>query len=153
MKQHLFAFYRLDKALIYQYYDIYEQVLKDNEPNVYKHLSKNSVHPHLYLFNWFQTLYVKVLPLDIASRIWDCFLVDGTLYIVKVAIAIVAIFKRRILSSNFEEAIQLLSLSPGQDKLWNANITIDRLFPAIESVKISSKSKLILEDITDRTYY
>jgi len=59
---HLFAFFRLDGELIQKYYAVFEQALSDHKPtaNASRQLREQGVHPQLYLFNWFQTLFLKV---------------------------------------------------------------------------------------------
>mmetsp|Transcript_27678 Transcript_27678/g.44282 ORF Transcript_27678/g.44282 Transcript_27678/m.44282 type:complete len:857 (+) Transcript_27678:523-3093(+) len=155
MKGHLFAFYRLDRVLIYKYYDIFEKAMQENSSisGIGVALKDQGVHPHLYLFNWFQTLFQKVLPLRIASRILDCFIFEGTTFVVKIALAIVKLFKKNLEDASFEDCTKLLSCSPGQEATWNKVIQESALFSVVQEIRLSPKLESALAELSDRLFY
>lgn len=142
MYGHLLAFYRLDQAAIYSYYEAFEEAMVETKgcSEVAKHLQNLQVHPHLYLFNWLQTLFLKVLPFSLANRVLDCFLLDGTEFLIRVSVAVVRLFRKYLLQGSFEDCIKLLSCSPGEEVLWNKEITEKVLFAAIEKVSLTSST-------------
>lgn len=75
-----------DEASLEQYYHVFDQLLEDHNPKILKHLRKHDVDHTLYLFPWLQTLFLKVLPLDTAGRVFDCFLLDGTIFLLRAAV-------------------------------------------------------------------
>ena len=139
---HLPAFFQLDHDVIYQYYALFEEALYETPgcSRVALHLCQLEVHPHLYLFNWLQTLFVKVLPLDMANRVWDGFILEGTSYLVLVAISIVKLFAKPLLRGTFEDCIKLLSCSPGEHIYWTKTITEDALFGAVKQISLTKQT-------------
>ncbi len=49
---------------VFRYYRVWESMLAESDPLVAQRLKALDIDPHLYLFNWLQTLYLKVLPLE-----------------------------------------------------------------------------------------
>lgn len=148
---HLSAFYKLEQDVIYSFYGLFEEALSET-PGVGAvaiHLASLEVHPHLYLFNWFQTLYLKVLPLEVANHVWDGFLLDGTKHLIRVAVSIVKLFSQVLLRGTFEDCIKLLSCSPGEEEFWNKTITEKSLFEVLERTHLSAKMKKAI-DALDR---
>lgn len=139
---HLPAFFLLDNEVIYGYYALFEEALYETPgcSRVALHLCKLEVHPHLYLFNWLQTLFVKVLPIDVANRIWDGFFLEGTGYLLRAAIAVVKLFAKPLLSGTFEDCIKLLSCSPGEHIFWTKTITEEALFKALENIDLTDQA-------------
>ena len=76
-----------------RYYAVFDLLIADCNPKVYKHLRKHSVPHNLYLFRWLQTMYLKVLPLDAAARVWDIFLLEGVVVLFKVAVALLTLLQ------------------------------------------------------------
>ena len=50
-------------------------------PTLYKQFSEMGISTEHYLIDWFFTMFTKSLPLDICSRIWDCFFVEGQVFL------------------------------------------------------------------------
>eukprot|EP00512_Aurantiochytrium_limacinum_P014807 CAMPEP_0171569948 /NCGR_PEP_ID=MMETSP0961-20121227/2655_1 /TAXON_ID=87120 /ORGANISM="Aurantiochytrium limacinum, Strain ATCCMYA-1381" /LENGTH=943 /DNA_ID=CAMNT_0012124349 /DNA_START=120 /DNA_END=2951 /DNA_ORIENTATION=+ len=157
MKEHLFAFFRLDQTLIFQYYEIFERALTDypETTTLGEHLSRIGAHPHLYLYNWLQTLFCKVLPLDLASRVFDCFLWDGTAFCIRAAVAIISLFRQKLNNAPFETCIQLLSCSPGQEDFWQRMVVdhADQLFTICEDVSLAKDLVARLRELNNQVYY
>lgn len=68
------------------YYATYSGLLKENLPNLHKHLHDCHLTPDLYLLDWLYTIFAKATHLDLASRIWDVFLRDGEEFLFKTSI-------------------------------------------------------------------
>jgi len=138
-KEHMYAFFKLDQREIYSYYKVYEMAMRDNKlgKRVLKRLELLNIHPHLYLFNWMQTLFLKVLPIKVANRIWDCFLLEGTSYLIRISVALMNNFSKTLLNGTFEDCIKLLSCSPGEEHHWAA-INTDQIFAAVENISLTA---------------
>jgi len=138
-KEHMYAFYKLDKREIYAYYRVIKMAMCENKTCkvVAEYLDKIDIHPHLYLFNWMQTLFLKVLPLDVANRVWDCFFLEGSSFIIRTCVAIMKLFSSTLLEAAFEDCIKLLSCSPGEETYWTKMINERDLFNTIEEISLS----------------
>ena len=62
-------------------------------PDLNKHFETLDVTADLYLIDWMLTLFSKHMDLDIVSRIWDNFLLDGEIFAIKTALAILQYFE------------------------------------------------------------
>lgn len=57
-------------------------------PDLFRHFETLDITTDLYLIDWMLTLYTKNMDLDIASRIWDNFMLDGEVFAIKTGLAI-----------------------------------------------------------------
>jgi len=154
MKGHLFAFFRLDRIAINRYYDVLSRALLEYGPSapLVRHFASIGVQPHLYVFNWWQTLFLKVLPLELASRIFDCFIFEGTSFIVRSSIAILQRFKEVLLESSFESCLQILTVSNGYESLWAETIVKPgNLMTTIEKIVLSQPVKEAIAQLEEET--
>ena len=96
------------------YFNAYSALLKDQLPHLYDHFHKLSFNPEFYLIEWLVfcfsiflsvnvwfvfvhvllyssfgrifTIYTRVLPLDVACRVWDMFCRDGDIFLYRTAL-------------------------------------------------------------------
>ena len=54
--------------------------------------------------DWALTLYAKALPLDVASRIWDAYVLDGDALFFRAAVGLLSYLAPRLLGLDFEGA-------------------------------------------------
>lgn len=57
-------------------------------PDLFRHFETLDITADLYLIDWMLTLFSKNMDLDIVSRIWDNFMLDGEVFAIKTALAI-----------------------------------------------------------------
>ena len=57
-------------------------------PDLYEHFETNGLAPVLYASPWFMTVYAATFPSPTLGPIWDNFLVDGWVYVFRVAWAL-----------------------------------------------------------------
>lgn len=69
--------------------------------------------------------------MEIVSRIWDCFLLEGEVYAIKTALAILKYFELELKMLTFDGAINFLKES--------RDVNEEILFNLIEDVKVSWK--------------
>lgn len=97
----LMQFYQLDEEYLILRLELYQQMARENMPDIYEHLLSEGVYAKMYLFEWLLTLYTKVINLDIVCRIWDLMLVvEGPIVLYKAAIAILTTIKEELLKSD-----------------------------------------------------
>ena len=136
--EHLFTFYLLDVELAASYYTLFDSLLHTTRPCLHSHLHAVGITPQLYLRNWFQLVFLQTLPLEIASRVWDCFLLDGTVYLFRTALAILELLEPYLLGREVDEALPLIQKSIFYQDLWHTVITESELFATIDRISIPS---------------
>ncbi|TGZ61089.1 hypothetical protein CRM22_008178, partial [Opisthorchis felineus] len=53
-----------------------EQLLAEHLPEIYTHFVSHSFAPSLYASAWFLTLFSTVLPITMATRVMDFFIIE-----------------------------------------------------------------------------
>eukprot|EP00750_Incisomonas_marina_P018070 INCI2698.1.p1 GENE.INCI2698.1~~INCI2698.1.p1 ORF type:complete len:1629 (-),score=251.56 INCI2698.1:256-4593(-) len=133
---HLYDFFLLAETTMQHYYDVFDVVLQESEQRLWGHLRKIDIKYDMFLFMWLQTVFLRVLPLDTAARVWDLFLVGGTPVLFQTAIAILRLLKSKLLAGSFE---QCLGLVTGSKKgAWNSFSSPEVLIPSIVKVQLSN---------------
>jgi len=89
------------------------------------------ISPEHYLLDWFLTAFSRALPLDTASRIWDCFMLEGEVFLYRTALGILAASKRKLKKANFEECVMTLRNLP-------SDVSADTLFESIGTITVPS---------------
>lgn len=84
-------------------------------------------------YDWILTIFSRSFPLDIACRIWDCFLVEGQAFLFRAALGVLKLYELALLQSTFEQSLHFLNHIPK---------TIDErlLFQAIQGISITDKT-------------
>ncbi|KDE03059.1 hypothetical protein MVLG_06448 [Microbotryum lychnidis-dioicae p1A1 Lamole] len=78
------------------YYRIFDTLLADNMPKVYENFYKEVVRPSLYLHPWLTSMFVQFLPLDLSTRLFDVFLLEGDAFVFRVALVLLQILEPRL---------------------------------------------------------
>jgi len=60
---------------------------------VYIQLKALNVVIRVFLIRWFLTIYATLFPRTMLSRLWDNFLLEGEIYLFKVAISYIKYFQ------------------------------------------------------------
>jgi hypothetical protein len=77
-------------------------------PELYKHFEAVDLTTDLYLIDWMLTLFTKNMDLDLVSRIWDNFLLDGEIFAMKTGLAILILFESKFLKETHFKIIEQL---------------------------------------------
>jgi len=77
--------------------NIFDDYFRTLLPELHHHFKVVDVTTDLFLIDWMLTLYSKHLDLEIAARIWDCFMLDEEVFAIKVGIAILKYFEKGFL--------------------------------------------------------
>jgi hypothetical protein len=141
INQHFcFDMYRLGSQASRRHFAVFERLFSEHLPLLYNHFRENEVRPEQFLLEWSLTLYSKALPLDIATRIWDCYLLDGEVFGFRVALGLLRMYGSRLARVDIEGILGFLSHLP-QD------LCGDKLFENIDAFKISQQRFQELLDI------
>lgn len=76
---------------------ILEQKIKLNYPDVLSHLEENGLQIEGTFSAFFMTLYVYRTPLEIATRLFELFILDGDAALIKCILKCIGLRKRKIL--------------------------------------------------------
>jgi hypothetical protein len=82
-------------------------------------------------------LFSKSLPLETASRLWDCIFLDGEIYIFRAGIALLSLVEAEILASSYDQTMLLLTHLPLVEE--------EKLFLAMAAYPITAKGEKLLE--------
>lgn len=79
---------------------LFDQYFKSHLPDLYEHFVFLEIETALYLVDWMLSCMVRVLKLNVASRVIDCFLLDGEVIIFKTGIALLMYYESELLKSS-----------------------------------------------------
>eukprot|EP00742_Colponemidia_sp_Colp-10_P003614 GILJ01003848.1.p1 GENE.GILJ01003848.1~~GILJ01003848.1.p1 ORF type:complete len:996 (-),score=129.78 GILJ01003848.1:642-3572(-) len=127
---HFLPFFRLDNRQIKWRLDFFDMLFREQLPLLHQHFEALDISPDMYLLNWLLALYARTLPLDIVSRVWDCYLLEGEMFALKTALGILKLYAPRLERETFEECVALLTSIP-------KDIDEILLFESIESSAFS----------------
>mmetsp|Transcript_33855 Transcript_33855/g.81953 ORF Transcript_33855/g.81953 Transcript_33855/m.81953 type:complete len:1045 (+) Transcript_33855:60-3194(+) len=94
--------YRLEPAAIAQRHRIFLMLLGHHYPALRHHFDRIGLMPEMFLLEWFLTMYTKCLPLDLASLVWDLYLLESEAALYKVAVAILHLCSDKLLREDAE---------------------------------------------------
>lgn len=95
------------------YYRVFNTLLADQMPEVYRNFVAHDIRPSLYLQDWLTTLFSMHLGLDSATRAWDIYVLEGDQFLFRLALALLQILKARLFNPDHQELTELFR---GQDK-------------------------------------
>lgn len=130
-------FFRIKMPEVRCYLMVHEKFLLEEMPPLYHHFKQHGIESDLYMINWVMSLYCRALPLDLVTRIWDLYVLDGDLAIFRAALGILRLFMTNLLKMKFEDMAYFLSHIPGDQ------IQPDRLIHSIRSVRVVTRRKFV----------
>ncbi|XRB21580.1 TBC1 domain family protein [Pseudoscourfieldia marina] len=92
------ALLRMESSLLSRKLELFERALNEQLPALASHLSELGCAPDLYLIEWLFTLFAKSHNLEVAGRVWDCFLLEGESFLLRTAIATLRLLSDEILA-------------------------------------------------------
>lgn len=81
---------------ILKHLKIYDLLFAKTLREVHAHFAALSVSPESYLLDWFMTLFSRALPFDAASRLWDCYLIEGEVFLFRAALALLHLHRKSL---------------------------------------------------------
>jgi hypothetical protein len=154
-EHHLYVFYALDPGPTAPYYDLFDRLLAVRNERLSRALEAFCIPCEMYLFGWWQTVFLKCLPLAAAARVWDGFLLDGFPHLYRTAAALLDLLTPFILTPDpaYEDAIQLLTQSHVKADVWEAITEPDLLQAAIDAVVLPTDIALELQDLVSDCFF
>ncbi|KAH3763015.1 E3 ubiquitin-protein ligase HERC2 [Pelomyxa schiedti] len=126
--------YKMDFDRILKHIRLFNLVFNENLPQLYRHFAAEDISPNFFLLEWFITLFTRVLPLSHASRVWDCLFWSGEEFVHQVALGILKIHQKMLLSLSFEELAVSLHHLP-------KDFSEETLMTSVYSIQISPTAK------------
>jgi len=114
--------------------DQFDKYFRELLPDLYRHFDALDLTSDLFLIEWMLTLYSKQLDIEIASRLWDNFLLDGEIFAIKTGLAILKIFEKSFLKQSSYSIIKQLR------DMHQGGIDEERLFSLIDSIDIDAEA-------------
>jgi GTPase-activating protein len=120
----------------------FDEMFEKEIPNLFKHFKALDVTTEMFLLDWFLSLFSVltfsfiisnlcriIRDADIVSRIWDCFFLEGDVFAIKTALAIL---------KYFELELKMLTFDGVTNFLWKLPKDMDEemLFDLIEKINI-----------------
>ena len=94
------------------YLEVMDQLLKEYVPRVQRHLHDLQIQHDLFLVDWILTIYSRALPLDVACRVWDVFLLEGDCVLFRVALGLFRMYQTALVKMDFEQTIAFVRALP-----------------------------------------
>ncbi|KAF9193445.1 hypothetical protein BGZ51_003249 [Haplosporangium sp. Z 767] len=121
---------------------VFERLLKAQDPRLATHLERNDVLPIMYMTQWFLTLFTMSLPWASVLRVWDVFYFDGVKTLFRVGLAVLQICRTHLLE-------QCPSSSECMDYLLH--VPLQLLGPEVLLEKTAYRIRLRRENIEKMT--
>jgi hypothetical protein len=166
-RHHLYVFFAMDGGALAPYYALFEGLLRRRQPQLARLLAALGIQPEMYLFGWLQTVFLKALPLSVAARVWDAFLLDGVPRLFRTALAILDLLAPVLLDSagggggaSFEVVVNVLTRARSALPAWERLVTGAgaapdgaALFRAVDAVQLPAEALLELEDLSSDAFF
>ncbi|RLN96125.1 hypothetical protein BBJ28_00006483 [Nothophytophthora sp. Chile5] len=154
VNEHLFTFYLLDADLAGVYYALFDAFLSARQPRLHAHLREIGLFScSMYLMNWMQTLFLQVLPLELAARVFDNFLLDGTVFLFRTAMAIHELLAPELVAGEMDVALPLLQRNVIYQDLWNTRVSEEALFRAVAAIAVPSHIYSALDRVVNDVFF
>jgi len=96
---------------ISSFFNVLSRLVEQHLPKLHDHFEDLGVNPCLFATKWFMTMFSGVLPFGFVVRLWDVIIYEGTELLFTVALRILELVQKKLLSMPFEDILQnLLSL-------------------------------------------
>jgi hypothetical protein len=148
----------MDQGAVAPYYDWFDRALALRQPALAELLLQTGMHLHDKLIIWLQTVFVTLLPLATAVRVWDMFLLVGTPYLLRTGLAVMDLLAPELLKGDADHRQVILTQPKAMRSAWmpswSSVYDADKLLAAVDAVTLPQALMLELEDLlSDRFFY
>jgi len=128
------SFFAMDMLQIRIRFSVFEHFFERLLPDLFETFTELGVTTDLYLLNWLMTLFAKSLPIDITTRIWDNYLLNGESFMIRAALGVLKWLSAQLVDMPFEDLMVTLTHLHNQ-----VDIEEEELFDAIASIKVTEE--------------
>ncbi|CEG48985.1 regulator of chromosome condensation-like protein [Plasmopara halstedii] len=152
--EHLFTFYLLDAELASVYYTLFEAFLEIRCSQLLVHFRNIGISScSMYLMNWLQTLFLQVLPLESAARVFDNFLLDGTIFLFRIAMAIHELLAPQLLTAEMDVVLPLLQHNIMYQTIWHTQVSEQALFEKVSTIAVPTHIYAALDRVINDVFF
>ncbi|EGG21568.1 ankyrin repeat-containing protein [Cavenderia fasciculata] len=124
---------------VHQMMYVYDRLLEQHVPLVYKHFESMSIASVIYATKWFIICFLDTLPFSICLRLWDLIFSKGYNIVYSVAITLIKMNERNLLDKPFEDCFQVFK------SIEDMKLNEDTFIAMVMKNKFSSKKIEALE--------
>ncbi|KAI0211391.1 TBC1 domain family member 2B [Lamellibrachia satsuma] len=142
-------YYSVTLAAAHTDQNVLKYMIMEKLPRLHAHLLHHKVDISLFTFNWFLTVFVDNVPVELYLRIWDAFLYEGSKVLFRFAVAFFKYNEDKLLElSDSMELFNFLRTLPENITNFNrvCQIAFDELNPFPMRL-INSKRELYLAEV------
>lgn len=133
-----FDFYRLDSRDVKARVGVFDDVFDAARPALRRRFAGLGLDSGVFLLDWALTLFASVLEGGVLHHVWECFLVGGSPFFVRCALAILAVLEPELLAApEIPDVLDVLRKRPGR-------IDDATLFRAVARVAVSPEAHAAL---------
>ena len=79
---------------------LFDKLFETQMPDLYEHFAFLEIGTAFYLPDWMLSCMISVLTLKVASRVMDCFLLDGVGFMFKACLGLLVYYESELLKSS-----------------------------------------------------
>lgn len=131
-------FLSLNRVHVDSYVQCFDHFFRECLPLLHAHLASEAVASEMFLLDWYLSVFAKALPLEVAARVWDCYLAEGELFGLKISLGILRLYAPRLCNLKTEQIMTFLMHLPADvdaDKLIHSAAQIHVSLGSFERVK------------------
>lgn len=88
---------------------VFRNVIYKNNATIIEKFDNLEVTEHLYFSKWIMSIFLCNLPFAFCCKIWDYFLVEGYLFLIKFSLNLINENKEKLLNSNFSQINEIFN--------------------------------------------
>ncbi|CAD8200234.1 unnamed protein product [Paramecium pentaurelia] len=131
--QLLRTFYQFKSHYLEAYFLLFDSFFQEKLPVLANKFNQIKLPKQSFLVEWFYTVFSRAFNLITSSKIWDYFLCEGDLFLIRLTLAVLSNLEPDLLKCEYEDILMLIRQKTYQ-------IKIDELFKHLNKFKIEQKT-------------
>ncbi|CAD8116440.1 unnamed protein product [Paramecium sonneborni] len=131
--QLLRTFYQFKSHYLEAYFLIFDSFLQEKLPILANKFNQLKLPKQSFLVEWFYTVFSRAFNLITSSKVWDYFLCEGDLFLIRLTLSVLSNLETDLLKCEYEDILMFI-----RQKTYK--IKIDDLFKHLQKIKIEQKT-------------
>jgi alpha-tubulin suppressor-like RCC1 family protein len=145
LNTHFFrSLFKMNLTQVLRHMSAYELLFERHLPKLFAHFQRLCITPEQYLLDWFMTCFSRAFSLRTSSRIFDCLIIEGEVFLYRTALSILKLSEATLLAADFESLLPLF-------RHIARELDEDKLFTTISSIKVPKEVRKYIQKITRET--